>query len=274
MRYALLSGASALAIGLIGFGSPALAGDIVLTGHDNDFHCTAGSLIGCQALGPEVNWVRQGSSLPVLSIDASSELQTALTTEGIPFVNETPSAITGADFDHSKYSAFVVASVTSCGGCDNPIGTGLLLATFETSISAFFNAGGGIVGLAGATDPNAYAYAPKSGGVTTFIDSNTGFIATPTGTAGIPGFVAANGDTTHNTFASFDPFYHVAETQGVGGPAVTLFGSGSIICTGTSCHVTPGVPEPSTWVMMALGFGAFGLIAARARRRGAAVAAT
>jgi hypothetical protein len=171
------------------------------------------------------------------------------------------------------YSAFVVSSVSTCGGCDNPVGTGTLLATFESAISGFFNAGGGIVGLAGATDPNAYDYAPKSGGSTTFIDSNTGFIATPTGVAGIPGFVAANGDTTHNTFASFDPFYHVAETQVVGGPAVTIFGSGSIICTGTSCHVS-GVPEPSTWAMMALGFAGFGLIAARARRRAAARATT
>jgi MYXO-CTERM domain-containing protein len=245
-----------------------MAGNIVLTGHDNDFHCG----IGCTALGAEVNWARAGSSLPVLSIDAGSELQNALTTESIPFVNVNPAAVTAGMFDHSVYSAFVVASVTSCGGCDNPAGTGTHLATFEAAISAFFDAGGGIVGLAGAQDLEAYAYAPKSGGTLTPIGSRLGFVATPTGIAGIPGFVAANGDTTHNTFANFDPFYHVAEVFTGNTPPtdVTIFGSGSIVCTGTHCHVTPGIPEPSTWTMMGLGFAGFGLIAARARRRRAA----
>jgi hypothetical protein len=274
----LLAGASALAIG---FASSAMAagGDIVLTGHDNDLHCDGGPggpggpSGPCAVLGAEVNWARQGSTLPVLTIDAGTQLTSSLTFEGIPWVNVAPSAVTGGMFNHSVYSAFAVASVDTCGGCDNPVGTGTMIAAFETDIASFFNAGGGIIGLAGASDPNAYAYAPESGGVTTPIFDSSGFVATAAGLAGIPGFDAVNGDETHNTFASFNPFYKTAEifdpTGSGSGPSVTIFGSGTIVCTGTHCGVTPGVPEPSTWMMMALGFAGFGLLAARARRKGA-----
>jgi hypothetical protein len=272
MKYAFLAGASAL---VLGFVSPAVAagGDIILTGHDNDFHCANGNGgNACGAIGAETNFVRAGSALPVLAIDAGSELTSSLTTEGIAFTAVTPSAVTGGMFDHSLYSAFVVASVTSCGGCDNPAGTGTLLSAFETEIAAFFNAGGGILGLAGAGDPNAYDYVPEAGGNITPIFSSSGFVATPAGLAGIPGFFAVNGDETHNTFSGFNSFYQVAEvfnpTGGTTGPAVTIFGTGGTIgCTGTSRTISGGVPEPSTWTMMVLGFAGFGLVAARARRR-------
>jgi hypothetical protein len=276
MRYTLLAGASAVAMCFV---SPAMAagGDIVLTGHDNDLHCgggpggPSGASGPCAVLGAEVNFARNGSSLPVLTFDARSELTSSLTFEGIPWVNinpDTPGAITGALFNHSIYSAFVVASVTSCGGCDNPSGTGTKLAAFETSIAAFFNAGGGIVGLTGAGDPNAYAYVPEAGGTTTPIFSSSGFDTTAAGLAGIPGFSAVNGDETHNTFAGFASFYSVAETFGTDGPAVTLFGSGGTIsCTGPSCTITGGTPEPSTWTMMVLGFFGLAYAANRTRKR-------
>ncbi|MBV9509621.1 MAG: PEP-CTERM sorting domain-containing protein, partial [Caulobacteraceae bacterium] len=172
--------------------------------------------------------------------------------------------------NHSVYSAFIVASVSSCGGCDNAPGTGTSLAAFEPEIASFFNAGGGILGLAGASDPNAYAYVPEAPGDTTPIFSSSGFVATPAGST-IPGFFAVNGDQTHNTFAGFGSFYQVAEVYnpsgGVTGPAVTLFGSnGKIGCTGTSCHISSGgAPEPSTWAMLTL--GVFGIGAALKQRK-------
>jgi hypothetical protein len=280
MKYTLLAGVSAL---VLGFVSPAMAGDIVLTGHDNELHCGGGAAGGgagspCTVLGTETKFVMNGSSLPVLAIDAGTELGSALKFDGIAFTSVTPTSVTAGMFDHSKYSAFVVASVTSCGGCDNPGGTGTLLAGFETSIASFFNAGGGIVGLTGADDPHAFDYVPEAGGVETPIFSSSGFVATSTGLAGIPGFSAVNGDETHNTFADFSSFYQTAETFGVGGPAVTIFGTGGTIgCTGTSCTISGGggstVPEASTWTMMVLGFAGFGLVAARARRRRLSMAA-
>lgn len=270
MRYALLAGASALAMGFASTAFAAGGGNIVLTGHDNDYHDNYGPTYPTAVLGSEVNWARNGSSLPVLSIDAGSELTNSLTNAGISYVNFAPSAVTAGMFNHSVYSAFVVASVSTCGGCDNPVGTGAHLATFESSIASFYNAGGGIVGLTGANDPTAFSYVPESGGVTTAIFSSSGFVATPAGTAGIPGFGAVNGDQTHNTFSGFASFYHVAEVYnlsgGTTGPAVTIFGSGGTIgCTGTSCHITGGVPEPSTWAMVGLGF--FGLGIAYSRKR-------
>jgi MYXO-CTERM domain-containing protein len=273
MRYTLLAGASVLALGFV---SPASAGNIVLTGHDNELHCSGGGAGGgagspCTVLGAETDWARAGSLLPVLAIDQGGELPAALTFEGIASTVVKPGDVTAGMFDHSKYSAFVVASVSTCGGCDNPVGTGTLLATFETAIAAFFNAGGGIVGLTSASDPNGFAYAPEVAGSTSPIFDSSGFVATPAGLAGIPGFSAVNGDQTHNIFPSFNSFYKVAEVfnpdGGITGSAVTIFGSGGITCTGTHCHVTPSAPEASTWTMMVLGFAGFGLVAARARRR-------
>jgi hypothetical protein len=278
MRSALYTGVSALAVAgagslTIGLATPAAAGNIVLTGHDNDYHCYFGDGNACNALGAEASYVRNGSLLPVLVIDNGAELAGSLTGLGVANIVVTPGAVTAGMFNHSVYSAFAVASVTSCGGCDNPYGTGAGLAGYETAIASFFNAGGGILGLSGATDPNAYNYVPESGGNTTAIYSFSGFVATPAASA-IPGFVAVNGDETHNTFSDFSSFFQVAETYGDGGPAVTLFGSGGTIgCTGTHCVITGGgAPEPSTWAM--LGLGVFGLgYAMRRRRRNSALSA-
>src|SRR5690242_8229788 len=80
------AGVSALAFGLA---TPAAAGNIILTGHDMDFHCGFGHASTCTTLSSEVAFVRNGNALPVLTIDASTELQNSLTAIGVAFVNKT-----------------------------------------------------------------------------------------------------------------------------------------------------------------------------------------
>lgn len=277
MKNTLMIGTSAVAFGLAGMVVPAQAGDLILTGHDNDFHCSAGNYgNACAALDAELAFVRNGSSLPVLVIDAGSQLSGSLAGVGggavIPYVTVAPGAVTAASFNHSLYSAFAVASVSTCGGCDNAVGTGTTLAAFSAAIDSFFNAGGGILGLAGASDTAAYAYVPNAAGATTSIGSSAGFVATVAGTSGIPGFFAVNGDETHNQFSNpgtggVDPAYQVAERFGgtdSTNPPITLFLTNAAITTGGGITTGP-TPAPEPVSLSILGVGLFGLAAARRR---------
>jgi len=270
MKRSLYSGVAAVALG---FASPAMAGNIVLTGHDNDFH--ESSAAHASAVGA-LNLVRDGSALPVLVIDNGSEAVTLVNDVlGTGHeVTKTVGALTAADFNHSLYSAFVVASVTTCGGCDNPVGTGSFLAShFSTAIATFFNAGGGIYGLAGATDPSAYAYVPESATNAGGSPPRTGYVTTAAGIAlGVP---AVNGDTTHNFFnepgtGGLSSLYQVTERLGsatTGTPETIALVGGTISCTvkGTCTITTHSVPEPMT--LSVLGAGLFGLGMARKRWR-------
>ena len=183
-------------------GSAAAQGNIVVTGHDDDFHWVGDGITGLP--GVQINafmtYARRGSSLPVLVFDHGTELTRALTALGIPYTAvdpDTAANITDAMFSRATYSAFAVASDSSCGGCDNDATGEANIASHATAIGNFLNSGGGIVAFAGANAPSYYSFLPQTpssvGGA-----PSTGYSQTTAGsTFGIP---AVNNDATHNLF--------------------------------------------------------------------------
>lgn len=255
---------------------PAIAGNILLTGHDDDYHAAVGGdyANANPQFAAGVAFVRNGSSLPVLSFDAGTELTRLLTMDAIPFTNVNPNtagAVTASLFDNTLYSAFIVASDTTCSGCDNNATGEAAIAAQGAAIDAFLNAGGGIFGLAGASSANYYAFVPQAASSVGGAPS-TGYTQTAEGAAlGIP---AVNGDATHNLFWNpgthgESPFYQIVELNATTGngvipppAAVTLACVG---CTVSSGVITSSTPEPGSWIM--LGTGLAGLLFWRRRVR-------
>jgi hypothetical protein len=199
---------------LLSLGLTARAGNIVLTGHDNDLHDTfdgvggggggPGGSAGLQ-LKAIMSFVRSGSSnpsLPVLSFDSGTELTKALTGLGIPFTNVDPNnapAVAAVVFNPTVYSAIVVASQDSCGGCDNSVAGLANIASRKADIGTFLDAGGGIVGLSGAGNSNYYDFVPTAATNPGGSPPATGYVQTTDGASvGIP---PVNGDETHNFFS-------------------------------------------------------------------------
>jgi hypothetical protein len=248
---------------VIASASPAHAGRLVVTGHDADLHCAAQNL-QCHFVAVAVNYARSAApdpSRPVLVLDrgATPSVPTALDRAlgSVPrTVLDPRSQLAGAPID-TRYSAIIVASDVTCGGCtlNEPGSTpdSDAINARRGDIEAFFNAGGGIVAFSGANHGGNDA--------NTADDTYYSFVPVPVGGAlvGPPfaltaegralGFTDGSGGTsddinccqTHNSF-SLPPAggaLKVAETDSAG-RAETLFAEGSISGGG----IQPGPPPP------------------------------
>ena len=263
-----LMGAAATALTMAAAVPAYAGGNIFLTGHDADYHQSASATA---AITSWVNFVKNGSALPLLVFDNNSlELDGYLTTLGIAHTTINPTGvIANSVFSNSLYSAFVVASQSSCGGCDLSPSDVANIAMHGGAITTFFNNGGGILGLAAATDPLGYAYVPQAAVNGGGAPPSNGFVETAAGMAA--GLLPENGDVTHNFFpnpgtSGLSSAYQVAEVNGTDVESIFLK-NGTITCTGPTCTVTTGAaPEPGTWAMMLLGFGAVGFALRRRQK--------
>ena len=243
-------------IGALMAAGPAQAGRVLVTGHDVDLHCS-GSIDAahdsCHYMKVAVDYVRAGSTKPVLVLDkAGGEVGRALDNAygaGVlarDEVDPVSPAFGGVPLSPANYSAIIVASDTTCGGCDlnsfaaTPDSDAINARTAD--IAAFFNGGGGVLAFAGADHAdgnladgpdNFYNFVPiPVGGVAV----SPPFTLTPAGTA--LGFADNPTDSslsdinccpTHNSF-TLPPAgseLKVAETDSAG-RAETLFADGTI----------------------------------------------
>ncbi len=180
-----------LALGALPTAS-AWAGRVLVTGHDADLHCSGGSIDSgqCHYVAVAVAYARGGAPVPtrkVLAIDNGGlVLDSSLTSLGIPHDTVDPSspAFAGTALNTNTYSAIVVASDSSCGGCDlnnSPSPTSQTpdsdaINARASDIAAFFNAGGGVIALSGADHGDGDPSSP---------DTYYSFIPVPVGGAAV-----------------------------------------------------------------------------------------
>jgi hypothetical protein len=195
--------------------------DFVATGHDMDFHCAVATPAEveqeCKYLKIVVDKVRNGSSLPILALDQGNhnffsgvlELTEALKKAGYTGAGEviTVNPANTTEFDETAfvnekgeplYSAIVTASDETCEGCDNNEEGESNINARAADFKAYFNAGGGILALAGAHRfETYYDFVPLKVGATAV---EPPFTVTSEGEAlGITN-EEANCCVTHNSF--------------------------------------------------------------------------
>jgi hypothetical protein len=266
---------------------PAQAGNLWLTGHDADFHCSGGAQ--CNHMGIAANFARQGApnkALPILVLDSGSEVTTALgqaaaraknAVEGAgaafptTVVDPSSPAFATTPISTANWSAIIIASDTLCGGCDNDAADVAAINARTAELQAFFTAGGGLVYLAGSGRPGYYDSVPIPA---TAVAVAPPFTLTPVGVGlGLLDPEDTDCCATHNSF-NIPPVggpLQVAEFDSAGF-AETLVATGASICSGVLCGGPTGgpvdVPTLSEWSMITLAalLALAGVYAVRRRR--------
>lgn len=222
---------------------PSSGGNLWVTGHDPDYHCTFQGL-QCNYLKVAVNFVTNGSTLPILALDHGSEVATAVSDAfggSGPVVN-TVDPRTGfsslplvSSGGTPLYSAIIVASDTTCGGCDNNDAAGVTpdsdaINARAADIALFFNAGGGILALAGADNIGVfYNFIPVA-----TIGATTSSPYTLTSLGLSLGLIEGSDDNccaTHNSFqtpGTGSPF-QIAELDSAGLPETMIVQNGTAL---------------------------------------------
>ncbi len=187
----------------------ATGANFIATGHDMDYHCSAGTTPECEYLKIVVEKVRNGSTLPILALDQGSELSNALADAGFTGAGEVvtvnpkeTSTFDATPFvdssDHPLYSAIITASDSSCGGCDDNTEGEENINARAADFATFFNNGGGILALAGAGNyATYYNFVPITVGATVV---SPPFTVTTEGEALGVTTEMANCCATHNSF--------------------------------------------------------------------------
>ena len=255
----------------------AQAGPVFLTGHDPDFHAQ-GQASGVNEEVVALNFVTGGtyaggvtkflfveSNLPATSghLVGMNSLTGALgLTAGVNFDQVNAAGLASVNFNN--YSAIVVAS--TFGGMLTDAEITELVAR-KADIASFVNAGGGLAAFAecgvsfGNCDAsNVNASTPLFGFVpigVSSVSTTAPYNVTPFGAS--LGLTNADVDDccTHNSFAAAAGL-NVVDFDQLGVPT-TLAGIVKI----TDGGFTPGVPEPSTWAMLMVGFAGLGFMAFR-----------
>jgi hypothetical protein len=265
--------AAALLTGLFWF-SPASAGNIWLTGHDADFHCTFGAQ--CNHFGIALDFVRQDApdkTKPILFLDSGTELSSAAgsvgaraknTVEGpgapFPFIVVDPSsaAFAALALSTASFSAIAIASDSSCGGCDNNLADILAINARTADITDFFNAGGGLLYFSGAGNMDTYYDSVPVPAAAVAVSPP--FSLTPEGVAlGLLDPADTDCCATHNSFSIPEPgsALKVAELDSLGF-AETLFAGdvtigGGGFEPGCGTPTTPACPVSSPSALLLLG---------------------
>jgi hypothetical protein len=286
------------------FAAPALAGNLWVTGHDQDFHCSNGDPDSCSYYKITTSFVGGGSGLPYLIVDRDSTSDGAAGSSGqatvpweavaslnLAYSNNTSSTPTGSSpryfavdpqgtqpsqqngalppgvspsdtwgnvplvdsKGHPLWSAIIIASDTNCGGCDlnNVDGTHVdsdAINARASAIHTFFNDGGGLLYLAGAT--NSYQadgvtgrdvyYAPTVPVPVGGQPVSPPFTVQPPGAAFGVTSAMANCCATHNSFTlpGKGSLLQVAETDS-SGLAESLFLQTGTVCSSGFCILPP-----------------------------------